>query len=202
MSKSINVKNIRLAECVIKEAENGERTFEYTDPELVAGAMKIGMVPTPSEGEMYEDGKLSERLSRVTGYELAIDFGRLPKKWQAWLNGLKYEEGVLSDDGPCSPKPFAIGWEVEYVNNKTVFKEAYWFLSCLAKPIEKTYEEQKKDISIGNDTINITAFKEAEFDDRAYVNIDTADSTVTTQMYTDFFSQVQKTRTITAKPTI
>lgn len=199
MSKSINVKNIRLAECTIKTEPNGEKTFTYKDPELVLGAMKVSMVPTAAEGELYEDGKLSEKLSRVSGYELGIDFGRLPKKWQAWLNGLTYESGVMSDDGECSPKPFAIGWEVEYILNKNTYKEAYWFLSCLAKPIEKNFEELKKDITIGNDTINITAFKEESFNNRAYVNIDTADKEVTEEMYTNFFTKVQTTRTISAK---
>lgn len=197
--KSINVKNVRLAELTITKAENGTRTFTYTEPELVAGVMKINQVPTTSTGEMYEDGKKTEDISQIIAHELAMDFGRFPNKWRSYIKGLTYEEGVLSDDGPCTPKPFAMGFEVEYIQDGTAYRELTWYLHCQAKHMEKNAEQRKKDITFSNDTVAITAFKDAEVNDRAYVTIDTADSEVTEEMITNFFTKVQTSRTITAK---
>lgn len=196
--KSINVKNVRLAKVNITQNEDGSKEFIFGTPELVAGVMKISHVPTSSEAEMYEDGKVTENISQIVGHSLAMDFGCVPRKWLAYINGLTYEGGVMSDDGPCTPGAFAMGYEVERIKSGKTYKELTWFIHCQAKPIERTYEQRKKDISISNDTVNITAFKDEEFNDRAYVSIDTEDKEVTEDMITNFFKKVQTNRTITA----
>lgn len=192
--KSINVKGIRFAKITAK-ADSG---YTYSTPELVAGAMKVSEVPTPAEGELYEDGKLSERIAQVTGYELALDISRLPNDVRQYINGKTYTDGVETDDGACEPGAFAIGWETEYVVKGKVYRELIWYIDCLAKPIEKNTEQRQKDIKIGNSTVNITAFKSSAYTDRAYVMIDTADESVTEDMITNFFSKVQTGTTITA----
>lgn len=196
--KSINVKNLRLAELTISKEENGTRVFNFGTPELVAGLMKIGQVPQVAEGEMYEDGKKTESISQITSHEVAIDFGRFPAKWRSYVNGLTIKNGVLADDGPCTPKPFAMGFEVEYVQDGSSYKELVWYIHCQAKQMEKNAEQKKKDITFSNDTLTVTAFKDSEFEDRAYVLIDTADSDVTDDMVENFFSKVQTTHTIEA----
>ena len=192
--KSINVQNIRIAKITEKAASG----YTYSEPVLVAGAMKISEVPTPAEGELYEDGKLSERIAQVTGYELAMDISRLPNDIRQYINGKTYNGGVETDDGACEPGAFAIGWETEYVVKGKVYKEMIWYIDCLAKPIEKQAEQRQKDIKIGNSTVNITAFKTSAYADRAYVMIDTADESVTEDMIKNFFSMVQTGTTITA----
>lgn len=192
--KSINVKNVRLAKITAKT----ESSYTYDIPELVTGLMKISEVPTAAEGEMYEDGILSERISQVVGYELAIDISRLPNEWRQYINGKTYTTGVETDDGACEPGPFALGFETEYVSNGKVYKELTWYIDCLAKPMEKTAEQRTKDIKIGNSTVNITAFKPGVYGNRGYVMIDTGDTNVTPEMATNFFKKVQTEKTITA----
>lgn len=191
--KSINVKNVRLAKITAKT----DSSYTYDVPELVTGLMKVSEVPTISEGELYEDGILTERLTQLIGHELAIDISRLPSEWKQYIEGKTYTAGVETDDGPCQPGAFAIGFETEYVVQGKVNKEMIWYIDCLAKPMEKSAEQRTKNIKISNSTINITAFKAGPYEHRSYVMIDSGDTNVTPEMVTNFFKKVQTGTTIT-----
>ncbi|PHV69779.1 hypothetical protein CS063_13760 [Sporanaerobium hydrogeniformans] len=189
MGKSINVKNYYLAE--ITEDESGVITHGV--PEKVYGLMKASRVPQAASGELYEEGVLSEQLDELVSHNLAFDFGNLPQKWRAWMNGYKVETGVMADEGPCSPKPFAVGWEVIGTKGR---RQMMWYIYCKAKPIEDNDEQRTKDIKISNDTINVVAFKKEQFSYKGFVLIDSANSDVTETMLDDFFKKVQTTYTI------
>lgn len=190
MGKVINVQNFYMAK--ITEADG---VITHSAPEKVFGVMKINRVPVPASGELYEEGTLSESISEITGHNLAIDFGDLPIEWSAHIQGLTIEGGIITDDGPCKPKPFALGFELSKANGT---KQMMWYLYCLAKPIESTDEQRTKDINISNDTINVTAFKKEQFAYRAYVMGDTSETAFTTTMQGDFFKKVQTSKEITA----
>lgn len=190
MGKTINVKNSYMAKIT---EEDG--AIKFGVPERVLGIQKASRVPTAATGEQYEEGKLAVNIALVSGYSIAFDISNLPSEWRAWVNGLNYSDGIETDDGLCKPNPFSLGWEIEKADGTS---QLIWFYYCTAAPIEDSDEQSEKDIKVSNDTINITAFKREEFDNRAYTKIDTGNESITKEMISNFFKKVQTDRNISA----
>ena len=149
MGKVINVKNYYLAEIT----ESSE-TITHGTPEKVFGLMKASRVPQVSSGVQYEEGVLSEQIDKLTSHNLSFDFGDLPGKWRAYMQGYSFTNGIMNDEGDCEPKPFAVGWEVIRADGT---KQMVWYLYCKAKPIEENDEQATSDVKISNDTITCSA---------------------------------------------
>lgn len=190
MGKVVNARYIHLAEIT----EEKDETIKFGTPEKVLGFMKATRAPQVASGELYEDGVLSVQIDEVTHHNLSFDFGDLPMKWRAWINGLKLEKGVISDSDDIKPKPFAIGWELIKSNGT---KQMIWYLYCKAKPIEDNDEQRTKDIKVSNDTFTCTALKKEQFK-RIFTMIDTSFEDITEEMQENFFKKVQTTDTIEA----
>lgn len=185
----INVQNVHLAE--ITETDG---VITFGTPEHVAGAMELGRTPQLSAGQLYGDGKITHKTSKKVAYQITTSLNKLPTKWRRYMEGVTVEAGVESGTSNDEPKPFAIGWEVEKTGGK---KELIWFLYCLAEPIQETNRQSEDNVNYSTDSITITAL-ENDILERYYTFIDTEDTTITEQMVTDFFKQVQTTDTITA----
>jgi phi13 family phage major tail protein len=194
MGQVINVKNFHLAKCK-KTTSSGVSTYTWETPQHIPGAMKLSIVPITAKGEQYGDGILAVKISKRTGYTLGIDHNDIPSELKRYLNGLTYKDGVETDDGGCTSNPVAFGCEHEKADGSV---EKIWFLYCVADPIEEEVEQATSDIPISKDTISLTALKLSEYNDRAYVKINSSDSNVTEDMINNFFKKVQTETTISA----
>lgn len=190
----INVQNTHFAKGT-KTTSNGVSTYAWDTPMLVQGLEKVTITPVTAKGEKYGDGILRKKITRRSGYTLGIDINEVPQDIKRYINGLTYSNGVETDDGACTGGAFAIGFE--HVKADSTI-EKIWFIWCEAEPIEEENQQSTTDISISSDTVNITAYKLSEYNDRAYVKIWTGDSDVTEDMVENFFTKVQTSSTITA----
>jgi phi13 family phage major tail protein len=190
MGKSINIKNFYLA-----QVTESAGVLTYGDAVHIPGVMSATRTPQVARGTQYGDGVLVEEEIAKTAYNISINHNHIPQVWRAWMEGLIVAEtGVESGTSADRPKPFAMGWEIEKTGGK---REMVWFLYCKASPLEETTEQKTDNLTIGNDTIVITAFEHISLG-RYYTKITSDNSSVTTQNFTDFLTQVQTTNTIAA----
>lgn len=186
----INVKNVHLAE--ITETEAG--VISFGTPEHVVGAMEIGRAPQLATGQLYGDGKIRYNDSRIVRHQLTLSLNKLPTKWRRYMEGVTVVNGVESGTSNDKPKPFAIGWEVEKTNSE---KELIWFLYCLAEPLQTTERQSEENIVYSTDSVTISALEDDSLG-RYYTMIDSEDETITAEMLSNFFKQVQITDAISA----
>ena len=78
MEVKINVQNVHLSE--ISVSPTG--TLEYSIPEHVAGAMEMGKAPQLASGQLYGDGRITNKTSRKVRYQITANLNKLPSKWR------------------------------------------------------------------------------------------------------------------------
>lgn len=190
MGMIINVQGTHFA-----KGTKTDSTYKWDAPVAIEGLEKVTITPITAKGEKYGDGILRKKIARRTGYTLGIDINSLPADVKHYINGLTYTTGVETDDGSCAGGAFAIGFEHVTADDKV---EKIWFIWCEAEPIEEESEQSTSDINISSDTVAITAYKLAAYNNRAYVKISSADENVTEEMLANFFTKVQTSTTIEA----
>lgn len=190
MEVKINVKKVHLAEIT----ESPEGTITFGAPEHVVGAMEIGRIPELATGQLYGDGKIQKETSKKVKYQITVNQNKWPTKWRRYMEGVNVTDGVESGTSSDEPKPFAIGWEVEKTGGEC---ELFWFVYCLAEPIQETTRQSEENINYSTDNITISAIEHDSLG-RFYTMIDSEDAEITDQMVKDFFKQVQVTDAIKA----
>lgn len=195
----INVQGCHVAKCTVtKDDKTGAKTYSWDTPIHFEGLESVTIAPVTAKGEKYGDGILRTKKTKRSSYTIGMVHNEIPADFKRYMQGLTYTSGVETDDGDCSAQPFALGFE--HVKDDDT-REMIWFIYCEAEPIEEDNKQSEGDITIGSDTINITAFKLSAYNNRGYVKIRENDANVTEQMLEDFFTKVQTSTTIEAATT-
>lgn len=171
MGYIINVKNAKFAP-VSEDTASG-----YTLGEQVAlpGLQQLDITLTTATGELYGDGALVSKTSKITGASVKISLAKLSTACRAGLTGASISEaGVLSVKTSDTVPKIALYAETEEDDGK---KEQMWFLVGKAEPAGKSATQSTGNITYSTDELTIN-FVRREKDLSVYQLLDTSDTGV------------------------
>ena len=158
-----NVKNVHYA--VNTTNEGGEVT--RGTPKKIAGAMKVSVNPTVSNGKLYGDGVVSDEVTKMTGAGISLEMNKIPTDVVNEIFGKTKDPttGITKDNSDNEPIEFSLGWEVELTGGCSEF---VWFTKCKAQPIQNEVQQGTDNINFSTDTLNITAMPDENGDIRLF----------------------------------
>lgn len=179
MGYVINVKNAKYAP-VTTDTE-----FEYALGDVVnlPGLQQLDITLTTAVGELYGEGALVSKVSKITGAQVKISLAKLSTAARAAITGASISaDGVLSVKTSDTVPKIALYAETEEDDGK---KEQMWFLVGKAEPAGKSATQSTGNITYSVDELTIN-FVRRETDKTVYQLIDTSDAAVTDSKSTAF----------------
>lgn len=192
-SVKINITNLHFA--TVEEDEEGNLVFGK--PSRVLGAEEATRTPSVASGRLYGDGIIRKNVSKKTGYEISFNANAIPQDWRSHIEGTTIVNGVESGSSKDTPKPVAMGWEIEKTEENSEF---IWFPYCIGQPVESTAQQSEDNINFTSDTVTLVALEHNSIK-RFYTLVDQEASEENKLITPEvFFSQVQVTDTIQEAP--
>lgn len=149
MGNRINVKNAALVEVTA----NTETSYEIGEILKLPGLMSIDLTLLMATGELYGDGALSSKISRITGATLKFGVNKVPLEGRVLLNGsVISEEGILDVSTDDKQKTVAFYAETEADDNT---KEQLWLLCGNAQPFGISGKQSEGNITFSTDEVTI-----------------------------------------------
>ena len=149
MGNRINVTNAALVEVTA----NTEESYEIGTILRLPGLMHIDLTLLMATGELYGDGALSSKISRITGAVLKFGVNKVPIEGRVLLNGsVISDEGILDVSTDDKQKTIAFYAETE-ADDKT--KEQLWLLCGNAQPFGMSGKQSEGNISFSTDEVTI-----------------------------------------------
>lgn len=185
-SYRINIKNLVYAPLT----SDTKTACTYGEIKRLAGLKSIQLTPTVATGEDYNDGAKDFNISKITGYELAVESSKIPVDARAEILGHKINaDGILIVSANDQPIDVAVGYEIELDENR---RELVWLLKGKVQPYAQTVNQSEKDIKVASDSTKFV-FVKREFDGNFQAVGDTSVSTFTDIKAETFLSSVPTT---------
>ena len=178
MGHRINISNAGYAPVSV----NSDSTYTPGTKVPIPGLMTIDLTLLAATGELYGDGALTSKLSKLTGATLKFGHNKLSLEDRAAILGHTYSNGVLSVKTTDVPAEIAFYFEMEHDDGK---KEQIWLLSGKADPTGVSAKQSEANITFSTDEMTIN-FVRANKTKEVLQWMDTSDSTVTDTMSTAF----------------
>lgn len=142
----INVKKLVYAKLLTDTKEG----CTYGEVQDLAGLKSIQLTPTVANGEDYNDGVKDFSMSKITGYELAVESAKIPVNKRAELLGHTINSnGILVIGANDQPIDVAVGYEIENDGNR---RELVWLLKGKIQPFGQAINQSEKDIKVASDS--------------------------------------------------
>ena len=181
MGYRLNVRNAQYAAVSV----NSSSTYTIATPVAMPGLRNIDLAFSTATGELYGDGELVAKRSKLTGATLKFGIDKLTQTAQAALLGYTVSaKGVMSVKTTDTPPETAIYFEIELDNGGY---EACWLLVGKADPINLTAQQSESNITFSTDEITMN-FVRREKDKTVVMWADTDNSNFNTAAQTAFKS--------------
>ena len=149
MGYRINVKNAAIAE-VTEDTNEG---YELGEVIQLPGLMHIDLSLLMANGELYGDGALSSKISKITGAVIKFGINKVPLEGRVLLNGSTLtEDGILDISTEDQPKKVAFYAETEGDDGN---KEQLWALAGKAQPFGVSAKQSEGNITYSTDEVTI-----------------------------------------------
>lgn len=179
----INIKNLVYAK-LLTDTETG---CTYGDVQKLAGLKSIQLTPSVAPGEDYNDGVKDFTMTKITGYELAVESAKIPVNKRAELQGHTINnDGILVIGADDQPIDIAVGYEIENDGNR---RELVWLLKGKIQPFGQTVNQSEKDIKVASDSTKFV-FVVRDYDRNFQAVGDTSLSTFTPEKANIFLATV------------
>lgn len=162
----INVDNFKYAPVSVNEA--GTYTIGTLVP--IPGLMAIDLGFMLASGELYGDGALASKLSKITGATLKVDLNKLPVADRAYLMGATVIDGIMDVKASDTPNFVACYFEIPQDDGN---KEQLWLLVGQSDPSNITAKQSESNITFSTDSITIN-FKPRNLDKKVLRYADTS----------------------------
>lgn len=181
MGYRLNVRNCKRAAVTV----NSSTTYTIDTPVAMPGLRNIDLALTSATGELYGDGELVAKRSKLTGATLKFGLDKLTQADQAALLGYTVSaKGVMSVKTTDTPAETAIYFEVELDNGGY---EAVWLLVGKADPVNLTAQQAEGNITFSTDEVTMN-FVRREKDKELLAWADTDNSNFNAAAQTAFAS--------------
>lgn len=179
----INIKNLVYAK-LLTDTEAG---CKYGEVQKLAGLKSIQLIPTVASGEDHNDGVKDFSMTKITGYELAVESAKISVDKRAELLGHTINSnGILVIGADDQPIDIAVGYEIENDGNR---RELVWLLKGKIQPFGQTVNQSEKDIKVASDSTKFV-FVVRDYDRNFQAIGDTSLSTFTNEKADTFLSTV------------
>lgn len=179
MGYRINVKNCKYAKV------NTDTASAYAIGDVVdlPALRSIDMTLLSASGELYGDGALVSKMSKLTGATVKIGIDKLPQAARADMLGSTISaNGILDTAVTDQPGKIALYCETELDDGG---KEAIWLLVGKADPISLSAQQSEANINYSTDEITIN-FVRREKDKLLFRFGDTDNALFTSAVATSF----------------
>lgn len=167
MGNRINVQNAALVEVI----ENTETSYEIGTILKLPGLMHIDLSLLFATGELYGDGVLKSKKTKITGAVVKFGVNKVPIEGRELLNGsVLSDEGILDVSTDDKQKMVAFYAETEADDNT---KEQLWLLCGNAQPFGLSGKQSEGNVSFSTDEVTID-FVQREKDKKVLRLADTA----------------------------
>lgn len=149
MGYRINVRNCKRAAVSV----NTSSSYTLATPVAMPGLREIDLALTSATGELYGDGELVSKRSKLTGATLKFGLDKLTQADRAALEGHTVtNKGVMQIKTTDTPAETAIYFEMELDNGGY---EAVWLLCGKVDPISFTAQQAEGNITYSTDEITM-----------------------------------------------
>lgn len=145
----VNVKNLKYALLTADTVA----TNTYSAPVAVADLAKVELKPILAQGQVYGDGVMRSKQSRITGYTLNIDLSSLPLSARAALLGQTVTSGSVEATGQETIPFVAIGFQIEKDDGKS---EYFWLYKGRVTPPSDMAEQSEDQIKFSKTALEFT----------------------------------------------
>lgn len=181
----VNIKNLHYS-VVTKDDSSGITMGNITSiPKL----MEITMAPNVQEGQLYGDGSVSDKESKLESISVTINLNKLPLKDRAAMQGHTYSKGVV-EEGVDNIAPYiALAFEIETTTGKS---EYVWLYKGKLTPPTDDLKQREGGVTYSTSSANFL-FIPREFDGKIRKFADGNDETIEPTTVSDWFTKVPGT---------
>lgn len=149
MGYKFNVKNCKYAPVSV----DTDSTYTLGTPVDLPDLRTIDIAFTVATGELYGDGALVAKDSRLTGAQAKIGIDKVPQAARAAMLGHTITaDGVMTVKTTDTPIKIALYAEIELNNGGY---EAFWLMSGKCQPINITGAQSESNINYTTDELTI-----------------------------------------------
>lgn len=177
----MNVKNCKYAPVSV----NTSQTYTLGTAVSLPAIRTVNIAFTAATGELYGDGEIVSKRSKLTGAQLRLGIDKLPQAARAAMLGHSVSnKGVLSAKVTDVPIEIAFYMEIELDDGGY---EAVWLLVGKAQPVNIAGNQSESNINYTTDEL-VVDFVRRELDKAVVMYADTDNSSFNTSAQTAFKS--------------
>lgn len=179
MGYRINIKNAKYATV----SSNTASTYAIDTLKALPGLMQLDLTLTSASGELYGDGALVSKPTKLTGAQVRISLNKISVADRAAMLGATVDsKGILTVSTDDVAPEIALYAETEQDDGK---KEQLWFLVGKVEPAGQSAQQSTSSINFSTDELTIN-FVRREKDKAVYKMLDTSDENVSAETSTGF----------------